>query len=260
VLDEPLVKALHVEALRRQQLHAERAPHVLFQASTIGALLEGAYDGDVTFAELAQHGDLGLGTLNALDGEMIAVDGGFFRADVEGAITEIEPDARTPFAVLTWFAPTVDFELGGPLTHDAFLASLDSRMPGGGSAFAIRVDGEFESIRARSVPRQSPPYRPLTEVVGDQHVFELAQVEGTMVGFRFPDYSEGIEVVGYHLHFVCADRSRGGHVLECTPRRVRARIDPSADLHVELPAGVDLSAAALSRETHEAIDRVEHAG
>ena len=62
MLDERLVRALHVEALRRQELHAERAPHVLFQASTIGALLEGAYDGDVTFAELAEHGDLGLGT------------------------------------------------------------------------------------------------------------------------------------------------------------------------------------------------------
>ena len=75
MLDERLIKALHVEALRHTELHAEHQPHVLFQASTIGALLEGAYDGDVSFAELAQHGDLGLGTLNALDGEMIAVSG-----------------------------------------------------------------------------------------------------------------------------------------------------------------------------------------
>ena len=64
MLDERLIKALHVEALRHTELHAEHQPHVLFQASTIGALLQGAYDGDVTFAELAEHGDLGLGTLN----------------------------------------------------------------------------------------------------------------------------------------------------------------------------------------------------
>ena len=64
----------------------EREPHVLFQASTIGALLDGAYDGDLTFAELAEHGDLGLGTLNGLDGEMIALDGEFFRADVDGDV------------------------------------------------------------------------------------------------------------------------------------------------------------------------------
>ncbi len=86
--------------------------------------------------------------------------------------------------------------------------------PAGASSCAIRLDGRFELVRARSVPRQEPPYRPLTEVVADQHVFELADVEGTMLGFRFPTYVEGIEVAGYHLHFVSADRSRGGHVLD----------------------------------------------
>ncbi len=84
VLDERWIRSLHVETLREEELHAEREPHVLFQASTIGALLEGAYDGDLSFAELAEHGDLGLGTLNGLDGEMIALDGRFYRADVEG--------------------------------------------------------------------------------------------------------------------------------------------------------------------------------
>ena len=57
-----LARHLHVESLRHRDLHPEHEPHVLFQASTIGALLEGAYDGDVTFEELAEHGDLGLGT------------------------------------------------------------------------------------------------------------------------------------------------------------------------------------------------------
>ena len=107
------------------------------------------------------------------------------------------------------------------------------------------------------MPRQSPPYRPLTEVVAEQHVFELADVEGTMVGFRFPDYAEGIEVAGYHLHFISADRTRGGHVLDSRARRLRARVDPSADLHVELPPGVGLDDPDLSAETHAAIAGVE---
>lgn len=47
----------------------------IFQTSTINALVESVYDGDVTFAELARHGDFGLGTLNALYGEMVALDG-----------------------------------------------------------------------------------------------------------------------------------------------------------------------------------------
>src|SRR5687768_11565926 len=103
VLDSRFTAALHVETLRRDELWADHEPHVLFQASTIGALLEGRYDGDVSFAELAEHGDLGLGTLNALDGEMIALDGRFYRADVDGQIGEIRPEALTPFAVVVEF-------------------------------------------------------------------------------------------------------------------------------------------------------------
>jgi acetolactate decarboxylase len=83
-IDEGLARHLHVESLRHRDLHPEHEPHVLFQASTIGALLEGAFDGDVSLEELAGHGDLGLGTLNGLDGEMIAIDGRFYRADVDG--------------------------------------------------------------------------------------------------------------------------------------------------------------------------------
>jgi acetolactate decarboxylase len=232
---------------------------VLFQASTIGALLDGAYEGDVSFAELAEHGDLGLGTLDSLDGE-IALDGSFYRADTDGAANEIDPQVRTPFAVLTWFTPTHELSVEGPLSHAELLARLEGHLPEGTAACAVRIDGLFELVHARSVPRQKPPYRGLAEVVADQQVFDLTEVEGSMVGFRFPDYSEGIEVSGYHLHFITADRTRGGHVLECRPRRAVARIDTSTDLHVELPPGVDLSSPQASRETHDALNRAEHWG
>jgi acetolactate decarboxylase len=246
MLDERLISNLHVQALSRSEAHADRAPGVLFQASTIAALLDGAYDGDLSFAELAEHGDLGLGTVNALDGEMIALDGRFYRADVDGFVHPLAPSDRTPFAVVVRFDPSVDVAVdGGPIE-----TLVDEHLSG--PAGALRVDGEFELMRARSVPRQRPPYRPLAEVAAEQHVFELADVGGTVVGFRFPDYAAGVEVAGYHLHFITDDRTRGGHVLDCRLRRGRLRIDPAADLHVELPPGVALGdghvdEAALAR-------------
>jgi acetolactate decarboxylase len=259
MLDERWIRSLHVETMRRADLHAEREPHVLFQASTIGALLDGAFDGDLSFAELAERGDLGLGTLNHLDGEMIAIEGQFFRADVDGGIRPVAPQERTPFAVVTRFEPAIDVTLPDePLSHDGLLARLDELAPAGASTCAIRLDGRFDLVRARSVPRQEPPYRPLTEVVADQHVFELSDVEGSMVGFRFPAYAEGIEVAGYHLHFISADRRRGGHVLDSRSRGLRARLDPSEDLHVELPPRVDLADPGLAAETHAAVAAVEH--
>ena len=257
MLDERWIRALHVETMRERELHEEREPHVLFQASTIAALLDGAYDGDLTFAELAEHGDLGLGTLNGLDGEMIALDGRFYRAAVDGTVAEVAPGERTPFAVVTGFAPTIEAEIGGPLSHDDLLAALDGLVPEGAASCAIRLDGRFESVRARSVPRQHPPYRPLTEVVAQQRVFDLDDVAGTMLGFRFPSYAEGIEVGGYHLHFIDEDRRRGGHVLDSRVGEARARLDPSNDLHIELPPAVDLASPELAAATHAAIERVE---
>ena len=121
--------------------------------------------------------------------------------------------------MVTRFEPTIDDEIDGPLSHEQLLARLDELVPAGASSCAIRLDGRFELVRARSVPRQSPPYRPLTEVVAEQHVFELADVAGTMLGFRFPAYAEGIEVGGYHLHFISEDRTRGGHVLDSRSER-----------------------------------------
>ncbi len=260
MLDERWIRSLHVEALRRADLHAEHESHVLFQASTIGALLDGAYDGDLSFAELAEHGDLGLGTLNGLDGEMIAIDGDFFRADVDGGIHPVPAEAKTPFAVVAEFAPSIDTEIEPARSHDGLLRRLDELIPIGAPSCAIRLDGRFDLVRARSVPRQSPPYRPLAEVVAEQHVFELADIAGTMLGFRFPAYAEGIEVGGYHLHFISEDRSRGGHVLDSRPGGLRIRLDPAADLHVELPPRVLLADPDLAAETHAAVERVERGG
>jgi len=256
-LDDRLARHLHVESLRHRDLHPEHELHVLFQASTIGALLEGAFDGDVTFGELVEHGDLGLGTLNGLDGEMIAIDGRFYRADVDGLCQEIAPEERTPFAALAWFEASLELDLDGPMSYAELLAAIDRVAADPEASCAIRIDGEFERIRARSVPRQLPPYRPLTDVVADQHVFELADVEGSVVGFRFPDYARGLEAEGYHLHFITADRERGGHVLDCRPTRAHAAIDLSGELHVELPPGIELASAELDQTTAAALAQAE---
>src|ERR1700753_4199896 len=140
MLDELWIRSLHVESMRHAALHAERAAHVLFQASTIGALLAGSFDGDLTFEELGERGDLGLGTLNGLDGEMIAIDGEFLRADVDGAVTPVGAREGTPFAVVTRFQPTVEGEIAAGLDHEAILAALDSMARRGASSFAVRLD------------------------------------------------------------------------------------------------------------------------
>ena len=74
-----------------------------------------------------------------------------------------------------------------------------------------------------------------------------------------PDYAEGIEVSGYHLHFIDAERRRGGHVLGSRSNGLLVRLDPSSELHIELPPAVDLADPDLAASTHAAVEAVERA-
>jgi acetolactate decarboxylase len=257
-IDTALVGALHVEYLREQDLGGdEHLHHTLFQTSTIDALLAGEYEGDVSFTELGARGDFGLGTLDALDGEMICLDGSFYQIKSDGRAYPVDPKARTPFAVVTAFEPAVSRTLSMPMDFGALCDYVDGVIGDAAVCCAIRVDGQFEYVKTRSVPRQNKPYPPLVEVVENQPTFELRDVSGSLVGFRFPDYAQGLNVSGYHFHFITADRSAGGHVLGCTLTRAELYIDSEGDLQLELPSHVSLPAPDQSNVKRETLDRIE---
>ena len=260
MLDERFTRSLHVETMRRRGLLDDVAPHAVFQASTIGALLEGRFEGDAELGDLGAHGDLGLGTLDHLDGELILIDGRFLRADVEGRLGAVPASTRTPFAVVVPFAPGIELRLEEPHDHDELMGAIAAAIPPGAGACAIRVDGSLAAVRARSVPRQEPPYRPLAEVMADQRVFELGACEGSAVGFRFPEHGEELEVSGFHLHFATADRRRGGHVLDLVLSEGAVAIDVLSELHVELPPGIELTAPHVEGEVGDLLRRVEREG
>jgi acetolactate decarboxylase len=237
MLDPHLLHALHVQAVRHAELPAGSEPHELFQVSTIEALLHGAYDGDVTVAELAGRGDLGLGTFNALDGELVLADGVLYRAAEDGSVHPAEPERRNPFALVTTFQPGVEIYLGVAQDVDALLSQLAPPSP---TCTAIRIEGRFEHVRLRSVGPQRKPYPPLTDVLAEQRVFDEDELEGVIVGFCFPAHESRLNLPGRHLHFLSSDRTRGGHVLSCRPAECVVRVDHEAEIEVELPPGVEL--------------------
>jgi acetolactate decarboxylase len=234
--------ALHVELLRRGELRPEHPAHELFQTSTVQALLAGAFDGDVTLDQLLEHGDLGIGTLNGLDGELIVLDGCAWKANLDCTLAEPRDSARTPYAVVAQFTPGDPIQLAEPLSGEDLEAWLRARGRVTQRPDAIRIDGRFEHLHVRSVPKQHRPYPSLAEAIDHQHIVELRDVSGTMVGFRFPDPLEGIEMAGFHLHFATDDRTRGGHVLSYRVLEGSVSIDEATDLHVELPPPVDAPA------------------
>jgi acetolactate decarboxylase len=256
-IDTALVGALHVDYIGRQDLtDDDPLHHTLFQTSTIDTLLDGNYDGDVSFAELGTNGDFGLGTFDALDGEMVALDGNFYQIRADGKAYPVDGQQKSPFAVVTFFEPALSETLG--TSNLAALCERVDRLADDTSVCCgVSVDGYFGYLRTRSVPRQRKPYPPLVEVVKDQPTFELRDVRGSLVGFRFPDYAQGLNVAGYHFHFITADRSAGGHVLECRLAEGELRLDKEADLRVELPSDVSLPTPDQTASRRETIDRIE---
>ena len=257
-IDTELAGALHVEYLKKLDLGEDARPHhTLFQTSTIDALLDGNYDGDVSFAELAERGDFGLGTLDALDGEMISLDGNFYQVKSDGVAQPVDGRTKTPFAVVTFFEPVRPRTLEAAKSIAALCDLVDKLLNDKSVCCAVRVDGHFDNVKTRSVPRQRKPYPPLAEVVKNQPVFELHDVPGSLVGFRFPDYAQGLNVAGYHFHFITADRSAGGHVLECRLASGKLHVDREADLRIELPSDVSLPTRDQTASRRETIDRIE---
>ncbi|HEY2436119.1 MAG TPA: acetolactate decarboxylase, partial [Solirubrobacteraceae bacterium] len=170
--------ALRVELARRRGVGHGSHPHELFQASTVEALLGGAFDGDLTVGELLEHGDLGLGTLNALDGELIVIDGQAWRADLDCNLLPASSASRTPYAVVVPFSAREPIALSGPLDEAGLERQLVSQRGRPVRPVAARIEGEFDVVRVRSVPRQKAPYPTLAQAIADQRVCELTDVAG----------------------------------------------------------------------------------
>src|ERR1700684_1692349 len=118
-----------------------------YQTSTMGALLDGVYDGDVTIRELLQHGNFGLGTFNGLDGEMLVLDGVCYQLRGDGSAQPAAPDQCTPFAVVTWFDADRSFEVSEPVDRAGLKARIDASLPSTNLIVAVRVSGGLSVIR-----------------------------------------------------------------------------------------------------------------
>jgi acetolactate decarboxylase len=240
IVDDRLLGALHLRALTRLGLrHDPAAEHVAFQAGTLDSLLAGRYDGDATVGELLDHGDLGIGTTQGLGGELVVVDGRAFLVDGDGVVSAVGHEVRTPFAVVCRFAPAVEVPARDH-DPDRLRRRIEEVARDGRPVLAVRVDGRFADLRLRSVRAPGRPYPPLAEVTAHQSEWTVDAATGTLVGFRFPDDAAGLEVPGFHLHFLSTDHLVGGHVLAATLVDGTIAVDGADELHVELPDHVGL--------------------
>jgi acetolactate decarboxylase len=231
---------------------------ILFQVSTIDALLNGVYEGVETYGKVLQYGDFGIGTFEGLDGEMIGFDGNFYQVKADGIAYPVSSSMKTPFACVTFFDIDHEERLSPGMDYVQLQQFIDDTLPTRNIFYAIKIEGAFSYMKTRSVPRQERPYPPLVDVTANQPVFEFHDVKGTMVGFRCPDYVSGINVPGYHLHFLTESRDAGGHVLEFRVEEAVAFVDDTPEFLMALPGeDSDFYKIDLAHEKQGELEQVE---
>lgn len=236
-LDVKLAHSIAVQRMRRTDLDAmEMAGSDILQVSMIEALIDGCYDGDLTVGELRGLGDFGVGTVSGLDGELVVVDGEFWNIGFDGVARRAADDTGVPFCALVSFDVADQLTIDGPMSRAELEELLLDHIDDPDGSWALRLDGNFAPVTFRSIAKQTPPYRPLADVIAtDERLFDADSLSGTMVGFYFPDFAAEVNQPGFHLHMVTDDRATGGHVYDFTLQSAVVQVGRSHTVHVELP-------------------------
>ena len=230
---------------------------LVHQTSSIDALLQGEYGPLISVAQLKTQGDTGIGTFEHLDGEMLMLDGIVYQIKSDGTIHQRDNTTQIPFATVKFFKADQTLTISEDLTFAQLTEQLDQHLPTENYFHTFIIRGTFKSVKTRSVPKQTPPYPPLVEVVKTQPTWTFENVTGTLVGFKCPTFSKGLNVPGYHLHFLRDDHIGGGHVLDFTTDDINVQIDSSRQWQLTLPDTDFFREMNLAKDRSKELHKVE---
>ena len=230
----------------------------LYQVSTIDALMQGVYDGVKPVSELRKHGNFGIGTFHALEGEMIMLDGKVYQVKADGRVYPVTDNATTPFATVTWFEHDINATTARAMNFSEFATVMSGRLPSQNMIYAVRIHGIFPKMKVRAIPAQQKPYPSLSDAAMNQSVYTYTDTTGTVVGFYTPAFFKGLNVAGYHLHFISNDRLTGGHILDFTvPANITVEYDITPAFTMPLPTSGAFTGVDLSQDLTKELAKIE---
>ena len=239
----------------------EKGNAKMFQVSTLQALALGYSRAVITVGELMKHGDIGLGTFEDVNGEMIVIDGHCYRADEKGDVSEADGEIGVPFSSVTFFKADRSCELGSIGSIEKLGELLDLRIEeqfGLNSMHIVRIDGSFKRVSARSESGYRAHHVTLKDALSEtQKDFRFDNVNGTLVCVYYPDYMDGINASGWHLHFISENRKLGGHVFDLSLEKGTAYFDTITNIELTLPHGPAFDTYALKGASKDEIKSVE---
>ena len=233
----------------------------IYQISTLQALALGYTRPVVTVKELLEHGDIGLGTFEDVNGEMIVVDGQCFRATEDGTVWEAEPDIGVPFASVAKadFSPCFEVRDIPDIEKMKELLTLKIEEDFGlNSMHIVRIDGAFNRVCARSESAYRSQHVDLKDILSQtQRDFMFEDISGTMVCIYYPDYMDGINAPGWHLHFLSEDRLKGGHVFDLELESGKVQLAKINNIEIQLPSEPAFDTYSLKDASGSDIKQVE---
>lgn len=214
----------------------ESAMDAVYQLAPWKAVNAGLYHGFTTCADILRRGDFGVVLFESADGEGVILDGATYRFLPGGEAVSVAATNTVCFAMVKVFEANQSGIRAEELALSDLTNLFDAMLQTRNLPVAVKVDGDFATLKIASVPRQSVPYPPWPQVTEQQGVQSLKNVTGTLIGFRCPDYFGETSPSGYRFYFIRRDKKLGGRVLDLRVRNIRFDFDYSHRLYVEFPA------------------------
>ena len=236
----------------------------MYQVSTLQALAMGYTRKVITVEKLLQYGDIGLGTFEGVTGEMILLEGGCYMARDDGSVIIADDKTGVPFSAVTFMQNKGSEPLDSVKNIEELKRLLDLRIEedfGLNSMHMVRIDGIFDKVFARAGGGMKSHHVSLKEILkATQKDFIFTDIAGTLVCVYFPDYMDGINAPGWHLHFVSADRSCGGHVFDMSMKEGSMIVNKISQIRIELPNTPAFDTYSLKDASQDEIKEVEQGG
>ncbi len=224
-------------------------PDTFFHYSIWHAFVNKVFDADLKVSTLKANGDIGLGSFDFLDGEMVMLDGIPYRIREDGEISVGSDDDEIVYANAAFFDEDGSFPISEPIDYDTFRAAINTHLPSLNLFYAFKVHGVFKTLKLGGLNKQIKPFVDgLDVLIPNRPVFEGENITGTMIGFFCPEFIGDINAAGYHFHFIADDLKMGGHVMgfECQ-EPLEVKYDEMNNYHFYLPDNEDYRNVSLDK-------------
>ena len=231
----------------------------VLQVSTLNALMLGDFNGAMTVKDLLSDCDTGIGTYEGLDGEALIVDGVAYKGTADGTVVKMADTDKMAFSTVTKFDHSVKEQT---ITNVEDIKTLKEKLQpivdqNKNIFYMFLAHAKFSKMHVRSCYKCAKPYPTLAEAACEQREYHYENEEGQIIAIYCPDYVEGINLPGWHFHFLSDDKTHGGHILGLSADEFTFKMNAIPEFDLDLPTDSDFGKLNLTEDLSESTNAVE---